>query len=74
MEEDKEILEKLVDTEEYNPYNDGRPDEELTADELAQRQNRKLYAPDGRLAAMPHNRVKSVKSVKSVKIKSKEEK
>ena len=74
MEEDKEILEKLVDTEEYNPYNDGRPDEELTADELAQRQNRKLYAPDGKLAAMPHNRVKSVKSVKSVKIKSKEEK
>ena len=62
-------IEKPVDKEPYDPYTDTRADEELNADELAQRQNRKLYAPDGRLAAMP-NRVKSVKSVKSVKIKS----
>ena len=63
MEEDKEILEKLVDTEEYNPYNDDRPDEELTDSQLAQRLNRKLYSPDGTLAAMP-------KTIKSIKIKS----
>ena len=62
-------IEKPVDKEPYDPYTDTRADEELNADELAQRQNRKLYAPDGRLAAMP-NRVKSVKNVKSVKIKS----
>ena len=62
-------IEKTVDKEPYDPYTDTRADEELNAEELAQRQNRKLYAPDGRLAAMP-NRVKSVKSVKSVKIKS----
>ena len=66
MEEDKEILEKLVDTQEYNPYNDDRPDEELTDNQLAQRLNRKLYSPDGKLAAMP-------KTIKSIKIKSVEE-
>jgi len=42
---------------------DTRADEELNANELAQRQNRKLYSPDGRLAAMP-------KRIKSIKIKS----
>jgi len=66
MEEDKEILEKLVDTQEYNPYNDDRPDEELNANELAMRQNRKLYSPDGKLAAMP-------RQIKSITIKTKKE-
>ena len=56
-------IEKPVDKQPYDPYTDTRADEELNADELAQRQNRKLYAPDGRLAAMP-------KKIKSIKIKS----
>ena len=56
-------IQKPVDTEEYNPYNDDRPDEELTDSQLAQRLNRKLYSPDGTLAAMP-------KTIKSIKIKS----
>ena len=56
-------IEKPVDKEPYDPYTDNRADEELTNDELAQRQNRKLYSPDGRLAAMP-------KRIKSIKIKS----
>jgi hypothetical protein len=63
MEEDKEILEKLVDKAPYDPYTDNRADEELDANELAMRQNRKLYAPNGKLAAMP-------KKIKSIKIKS----
>ena len=56
-------IEKPVDKLPYDPYTDNRADEELNADELAQRQNRKLYSPDGRLAAMP-------KKIKSIKIKS----
>ncbi len=56
-------IEKPVDKKPYDPYTDNRADEELTDDELAQRQNRKLYSPDGRLAAMP-------KKIKSIKIKS----
>ena len=66
-----EVLEEVakeLDKEPYNPYNDNRADEELDETELAQRQNRKLYAPDGRLAAMPAG-----KTVKSVKIKSKDD-
>ena len=62
-------IEKTVDKEPYDPYTDTRADEELNEDELAQRQNRKLYAPDGKLAAMPNG-----KTVKSVKIKSIKEK
>ena len=56
-------IEKPVDIEPYDPYNDNREDEELTDNELALRQNRKLYAPNGKLAAMP-------KKIKSIKIKS----
>ena len=56
-------IEKPVDKPPYDPYTDNRADEELNANELAMRQNRKLYAPDGRLAAMP-------KKIKSIKIKS----
>jgi len=69
---DPEVLEEVakeLDKEPYNPYTDTRADEELNEDELAQRQNRKLYAPDGKLAAMPNG-----KTVKSVKIKSIKEK
>ena len=61
------LEDKPVDIEPYNPYNDTRADEELTEEELAQRQGRKLYAPDGKLAALP-------KTIKSVKIKSIKEK
>ena len=56
-------IEKPVDKPPYDPYTDNRSDEELNANELAMRQNRKLYAPDGRLAAMP-------RKIKSIKIKS----
>lgn len=56
-------IEKPVDKPPYDPYTDNRADEELNADELAMRQNRKLYAPNGKLAAMP-------KKIKSIKIKS----
>ena len=56
-------IEKQVDNDLYDPYNDNRPDDELTEQQLAERQGRKLYSPDGRLAVMP-------KKVKSVKIKS----
>ena len=66
-------IEKQVDNEEYNPYNDSRPDEELTEQELAERQGRKLYAPDGRLAVMPNRKVKSVK-IKSIAEKAEENK
>tara|TARA_B100000965_G_scaffold29825_1_gene22072 strand:- start:12569 stop:14449 length:1881 start_codon:yes stop_codon:yes gene_type:complete len=69
---DPEVLEEVakeLDKEPYNPYTDNRADEELSEDELALRQNRKLYAPDGKLAAMPNG-----KTVKSVKIKSIKEK
>ena len=69
---DPEVLEEVakeLDKEPYNPYTDTRADEELNEEELAQRQNRKLYAPDGKLAAMPNG-----KTVKSVKIKSIKEK
>ena len=66
-------IEKQVDNQEYNPYNDTRPDEELTEDELSQRLNRKLYSPDGKLAAMPAERIKKVKSVKIKSIAEKAE-
>ena len=69
---DPEVLEEVakeLDKEEYNPYTDNRDDEELTEEELYQRQSRKLYAPDGSLAANPGG-----KKVKSVKIKSIKEK
>ena len=62
-------IEKEVDKEPYNPYTDTRDDEELTEEELALRQNRKLYAPDGSLAHNPNG-----KKVRSVKIKSIKEK
>ena len=54
--------EKTVDNEPYDPYNDTRADEELTAQELSQRASMKLYSPDGRLAS-------SGKTIKSIKIK-----
>ena len=63
-------IEKPVDNDTYNPYTDVRADEELSEEELAQRQQRKLYAPDGKLAAMP----KQQKTIKSIKIKSIKEK
>ena len=44
-------IEKQVDIEEYNPYNDIRNDSDLSDDELSVRANMKLYAPDGTLAA-----------------------
>ena len=44
-------IEKQVDIEEYNPYNDIRNDLDLSDDELSVRANMKLYAPDGTLAA-----------------------
>jgi hypothetical protein len=69
---DPEVLEEVakeLDKEEYNPYTDNRDDEELTEEELSQRQSRKLYAPDGSLAANPGG-----KKVKSAKIKSIKEK
>jgi len=58
-------VEKELDKDPYNPYTDTRVDEELTDEELAQRQKRKLYAPDGSLAANPTKKVKSVK-IKSI--------
>jgi hypothetical protein len=69
---DPETLEEVakeLDKEPYNPYNDNRADEELDEEELAQRQNRKLYAPDGSLAHNPNG-----KKIKSIKIKSMSEK
>ena len=66
-------IEKQVDNSSYNPYNDTRPDEELTEEELSQRLNRKLYSPDGKLAAMPAERIKKVKSVKIKSIAEKAE-
>jgi hypothetical protein len=69
---DPEVLEEVakeLDNEPYNPYNDTRTDEELTDSELAERQNRKLYSPDGKLAAMP----KTIKSIKIKKIETKED-
>ena len=58
-------IEKQVDKEPYDPYNDSREDEELTPEELEERKNMKLYSPNGKLAINPGNR-----KVKSVKIKS----
>tara|TARA_B100001778_G_scaffold102966_1_gene84055 strand:+ start:978 stop:2921 length:1944 start_codon:yes stop_codon:yes gene_type:complete len=58
-------IEKPVDIEPYDPYNDNREDEELSPEELDERQNMKLYSPNGKLAINPGN-----KKVKSVKIKS----
>ena len=58
-------IEKPVDKEPYDPYNDNREDEELTQEELEERQSMKLYSPNGKLAINPGN-----KKVKSVKIKS----
>ena len=66
-------IEKPVDKEPYDPYTDNREDDELTPDELAQRQNRKLYAPNGKLAAMPGKKVKSVK-IKSIAEKAEDNK
>ncbi len=54
--------EKTVDNEPYDPYNDTRADEELTAQELSQRASMKLYSSDGRLAG-------TGKTIKSIKIK-----
>jgi hypothetical protein len=62
LEEVKQELEKEVDIKPYDPYNDTRADEELTAQELSERQNMKLYSPDGRLAG-------TGKTIKSIKIK-----
>jgi len=59
-------LEKEVDTKPYDPYTDTRADNELTAQELSERQNMKLYSPDGRLAG-------TGKSIKSVTIKTKKD-
>ena len=56
-------IEKPVDNQPYDPYNDKRADEDLTPQELSQRRNMKLYSPDGRLAG-------TGKTIKSVKIKS----
>ena len=56
-------IEKKVDILPYDPYNDKRADAELTAQELSQRKNMKLYSPDGRLASSVG------KSIKSIKIK-----
>ena len=56
-------IEKPVDKPPYDPYTDTRADEELSADELSQRKNMKLYSPDGRLASSVG------KSIKSIKIK-----
>ena len=56
-------IEKPVDNQPYDPYNDKRADEELTAQELSQRRNMKLFSPDGRLAG-------TGKTIKSIKIKS----
>ena len=64
---------KEVDKEEYNPYTDDRADEELTDEELAQRRGRKLYSPDGMLAAQPKT-LPVEKKIKSIKIKSIKEK
>ena len=55
-------LEKEVDKTPYDPYTDSREDSELTAQQLSQRHNMKLYSPDGRLAS-------SGKTIKSIKIK-----
>jgi len=60
-------IEKTVDKEPYDPYTDTRADEELTAQELSQRRNMKLYSPDGRLAG-------TGKTIKKVTIKTKEDK
>ena len=54
--------EKELDTEPYDPYNDTREDSELTAQELSQRHNMKLYSPDGRLAG-------TGKTIKKITIK-----
>ena len=66
-------IKKEVDKEEYNPYTDDRADEELTDEELAQRRGRKLYSPDGMLAAQPKT-LPVEKKIKSIKIKSIKEK
>ena len=54
-------IEKPVDKPPYDPYTDTRADEELTADELSQRRNMKLYSPDGRLASSVGKNIKSIK-------------
>ena len=54
-------IEKQVDKPPYDPYTDTRADEELTADELSQRRNMKLYSPDGRLASSVGKNIKSIK-------------
>ena len=55
-------LEKEVDNTPYDPYTDNRDDSELSAQELSQRRNIKLYSSDGRLAG-------TGKTIKSIKIK-----
>ena len=55
-------LEKEVDNIPYDPYTDNREDSELSAQELSQRRNIKLYSSDGRLAG-------TGKTIKSIKIK-----
>ena len=71
---DPEVLEEVakeLDIEPYDPYNDTRPDVELTEEELAMRLNRKLYSPDGKLAHNPTRKVKSVR-LKSIAEKADE--
>lgn len=66
LEEVKQELEKEVDNTPYDPYTDTRADSELTAQELSERQNMKLYSPDGRLAG-------TGRTIKKVTIKTKED-
>ena len=62
LEEVAKELEKEVDNIPYDPYTDNREDSELSAQELSQRRNMKLYSSDGRLAG-------TGKTIKSIKIK-----
>jgi len=61
-------IKKPVDIEDYNPYNDTRPAEELTDEELSSREHMKLYGPGGNVVA---NRQK--KKITKVTIKNKED-
>tara|TARA_Y100000389_G_scaffold202696_1_gene248806 strand:+ start:2040 stop:4052 length:2013 start_codon:yes stop_codon:yes gene_type:complete len=62
LEEVAKELEKEVDNIQYDPYTDNRDDSELSAQELSQRHNMKLYSSDGRLAG-------TGKTIKSIKMK-----
>ena len=63
-----QAVDLTVDKEPYSPYNDIRPDEELTSLELSARHDMKLYSPGGVLVS---NRGKAIKKVT---IKTKEDK